>query len=460
MVVTPGIVIAGTRSGVGKTSLALGIVAALRRRGLEVQPFKVGPDFLDPTYLRRASGRECYNLDPWMCGRSYVGDIYSRAVEDADIAVIEGVMGMYDGASVDSSEGSTADVAGLLEIPVVLLAEAGGRARSFGALVEGFARFEEKPELAGAVANRVGSGRHGEMLGEALESCGAPPMLGALPDGAFPSLSDRHLGLISADETLLSREKLDDFAEACEQHLDLDRLLEVAGCDLPSVPRARMDDVGDTNPARIALARDRAFHFYYPDNLEHLQAAGAELIEFSPLHQDSMPKADGLYLGGGYPEELAVELSANESMRESVASFCRSGRPVYAECGGLMYLCRAIRTLDGKRHGMCGVLPAEVKMLERFRALGYAEVEIQESCPLGCPGRRLRGHEFHYSQISSDRMQGSGWRTVYGVRKRRGDANSREGYLNGNVLASYIHLHFASCPEAATDFVRLCAEDR
>lgn len=451
----PRLVIAGTESGVGKTSVAIGLVRALRRRGLAVQPFKVGPDFLDPTYLRLAAGRECYNLDPWMCGENYVQRLFARASADADVAVVEGVMGMYDGASPDSSEGSTAALAALLEAPVVLLANAGGVARSFAAVVKGYAEFESRPGVAGVLANRVGSDRHADMLRTALQSTDAPPLLGAFPREAFPELADRHLGLVTADEDILPDRIIEHFAAACEQHIDLDRLMTVAEnaaeLDVPA------DDRPPVEPhVRLAIARDRAFHFYYPDNLEMLEALGAELVPFSPVTDAELPETDALYLGGGYPEEFAPKLSANESMRNSIRTFCEAGHPVYAECGGLMYLSRALQTTGGEEFPMCGVLPSRVRMLSRRRALGYAEVELTDDCLLGPQGRTLRGHEFHYSELLDDPADHPQWSTAYSVRKRRSGAPSAEGYRRGNVLASYVHLHLAGRPQSIESFLEHC----
>ncbi len=441
----PRLVIAGTESGVGKTSVALGMVRALRRRGLSVQPFKIGPDFLDPTYLRIAADRECYNLDPWMCGEQYVRQLFTRTSTEADVAVIEGVMGMYDGASPESSAGSTAALAQLLDAPVLLLANAGGLARSFAAIISGFAHFEPSPGVAGAIANRVGSHRHAGMLGSALESIDGPPLLGAIPKQSLPDLPDRHLGLVTASEDILPDDLANDFAEACEQHLQIDRILEVAR-DVPQLERPDQNTPAREEHMRLAVARDRAFHFYYPDNLEMLSRLGARIIPFSPIQDESVPEADALYLGGGYPEEYAEALSDNESMRRSVRTFCSSGAPVYAECGGLMYLSRALKTKQGDAYSMCDVLPGRVRMLDRRRALGYTEVTLQKDCLLGPAGTTVRGHEFHYSELTTDPCDDRNWTTAYTLRKRSAGTPREEGYTNGNVLASYVHLHLASRP--------------
>lgn len=429
----------------GKTSVALGMVRALRRRGLSVQPFKIGPDFLDPSYLQIAAGRTCYNLDPWMCGPDYVRQLFARVTDDAEMAVIEGVMGMYDGASPESSAGSTAAVAKLLDAPVILIANAGGLARSFAAIVQGFANFESEPHMVGAIANRVGSERHTDMLRRALASTNTPALVGALPKQSLPNLPDRHLGLVTANDNILPDDVVDGFAAACEQHLDLDRILDLAR-NTPDLTTHHRRPPARGARMRLAIARDRAFHFYYPDNLEMLEWLGATLVPFSPVDDESMPDADALYLGGGYPEEYARALSNNGSMRESVRDFCNSGGQVYAECGGLMYLSRSLKATGGEEFPMCNVLPTDVRMLDQRRALGYTEVSLQRDCIIGPAGTTIRGHEFHYSELMSDPTDDDNWSTAYSLHKRSSGTPQSEGYTNGNVLASYVHLHLASRP--------------
>ncbi|MBM4044576.1 MAG: cobyrinate a,c-diamide synthase [Planctomycetes bacterium] len=476
------LVIAGAQSGVGKTSVSLGLARALTRRGLRVQTFKVGPDFLDPTYLALASGRTCYNLDTWMCGKDYVRQLFARATVDADVALVEGVMGLFDGASPVTSEGSTAEVAALLDAPVLLVANAHGVARSFAALVKGFVEFEggkgdryilpERPEgccaqnvpvpfsgpcVAGVIANQCGSGRHKAWLADSLRSAALPPLVGAVPRQAFPELRSRHLGLVTADCEILPPDVLDRLADACEQHIDLDAVLGIArsvsplNVSVPAPPRRRPG-------VRIGVARDRAFHFYYPDNLQALELHGAELVPFSPMADDGLPGGlHGLYLGGGYPEENLEALSANRRMLQAVREFAESGRPVYAECGGLMYLAQEVERTDGTRLPLAGVLPVGVRMLGRLKSLGYVEVALTEDSLWGQRGATLRGHEFHYSELVGSP---AGWRTVYSLRRRRSDAVDAEGFQKGRVLASYVHLHLASRPEAVEWFLRQCEESK
>ncbi|HOD80508.1 MAG: Cobyrinic acid A,C-diamide synthase [Planctomycetes bacterium ADurb.Bin126] len=460
----PTILLGGTASGVGKTSLTLGIVRAMRRRGMRVQTFKVGPDFLDPTYLAAASGRTCYNLDGWMTGRDYVRGLFARACGDADLAVIEGVMGLFDGAEADSLEGSSAQVAAWLDSPVLLVANAHGASRSLAAAVRGFASFEPSVRVAGVIANRCGSDRHVEGLRTSLQAASCPPLVGAIPRDALPALQHRHLGLLTADSDTLTEQTLEALADAAERWVELDAVMALARTGRNHQDhedhedrKGRDRDHKDQTRCRIGVARDRAFHFYYPDNLEALRAAGAELAEFSPLTDRELPEGvDGLYFGGGYPEVHAAELAANAPMRTAVREFADRGGCIYAECGGLIYLGRTLRGLDGASHQMAGVLPVVTRMLERLRTLGYVEVELAADAAWGAAGQRLRGHEFHYSEIESDELAGGGWERAYRLNRRRGGVERSEGFQRGRVLASYVHLHWASRPEAAGRLVDAC----
>lgn len=451
------LVIAGTSSGAGKTSVSLGLARAFTRRGLKVQTFKVGPDYLDPTYLRLASGRTCYNLDCWMCGSEYAAELFARKTRGADLALVEGVMGLFDGTSAATSEGSTAEIARLLGASVVLVANAKSVARSFGALVKGYAEFEDDLSMAGVIANRCGSERHVSLLRDVLASAGTPPLLGGMPQGSLPELPHRHLGLITADSPDLDEGLFDALADACEKHLDLDALLGAAR----PVSMCSYDDEPPPPPSgkskvRIGVARDEAFHFYYPDNLEALERGGAEIVPFSPLADAELPPSlDAIYLGGGYPEAHARRLSENKSMRRATSEFAASGGIVYAECGGLMYLARALVDTDGTRFPMAQVLPLETRMRTRRKALGYVEVTLEGDSLWGKKGDTLRGHEYHYSEVIPG-AEDDGWRRAYSVRRNRDGAQHLGGFQAGNVLAGYIHLHFASRPVAVESFLATC----
>lgn len=454
------LVIAGTSSGVGKTSLTLGLTAALRRRGLKVQTFKVGPDFLDPTWLSLASGRPCINLDGWMCGPQYVQEQFAKVSADADIAIIEGVMGLFDGADPASAQGSTAEIARWLDAPVLLVVNAHGMARSLAALVKGYAEFDPELHLAGTIANRCGSARHADWLGDALAAVGLPPLAGAVMRASLPSLPSRHLGLVTADRQNLTTEALNLLADAVEQQLDLPRILWLAEkvSPIPAIaPSATSVTAG--RPVRIGLAFDEAFHFYYPDNLQALEAAGATLVRFSPMHDDALPAdLDALFLGGGYPEEHAAILEANHAMRQAVAAFAAADRPIYAECGGLMYLSEGIELRDGTLHAMAGALPFATRMLANRKRLGYAEVRQLAHGPFGAADTCLRGHEFHYSEAVTE-PSAPGWQPAWQVCYRRAAAPVREGFTRGRLFASYVHIHFASRHDAARAFVDFCRGD-
>lgn len=455
----PRFVVAGTASGTGKTSVALGLVCALKERGLRVQTFKVGPDFLDPSYLALASGRPCYNLDGWMSGRDYVKTLFARTTRDADVAVIEGVMGLFDGADATTLSGSTAEIAIWLDAPVLLVVSAQGAARSVAATVCGFVHFEQGIRIGGVVANHCGSAGHAELLADALRAAGLPSLVGALTDGALPSLPSRHLGLVTANDHVLTNGTLRRFAQALEQQASLDAIMRLAKSG-PALPEFRANiEERPVATVRVAVARDEAFHFYYPDNLQALEAAGAELVYFSPLRDARLPEdCAGVYIGGGYPEVHGAELGSNQSMSESIRMFADAGHPVYAECGGLMYLSQGIETQDGNRHELVGLLPVWTRMLKRRKALGYVEATPLRDSLFATRGAVLRGHEFHYSELLSPGVKDQQWVPAYTTRRRRNAEDAMEGFHRGNVLASYVHVHFASQPGAASRFVQICQE--
>lgn len=449
------LVIAGTSSGVGKTTITVGLLRALQRRGLRVAAFKCGPDYLDPTYHTRAAGATCHNLDGWMMGQEAVTATFTRATRGADIALIEGVMGLYDGASPTGDEGSTAEIARWLGAPVVLVVDASGMARSIAALASGFAAFDPRIAIAGVIANRIGSRSHLEILRKAATSAAAPRVVGGLPVDAALAFPERHLGLRTADRDAIPEALFAAWGERVAEWLDVDALLAAARA-ASAEPSAQVDASAPAAApiCRIGLASDEAFHFYYDDNLRRLEQLGAELVRFSPIRDDKLPAVDGLYFGGGYPEVHAEALAGNAGLRAEIAAFAQARGPIYAECGGLMYLASAIKTLDGRRHEMVGILAGEVEMRDRLVALGYVEVETQEPTLLGGPGLRFRGHQFRYSELQLTGAVDQ----VYTVRRRRGGDVVREGYRIGSTLASYVHAHWASNPLAARGFVAACAE--
>jgi len=450
---TRGIVIAGTQSGVGKTTVTLGMIAALRRRGLTVQPFKVGPDFIDPGHHTRAAGRVCRNLDGWMLSQEDNLALFRRHAGEADIAVVEGVMGLFDGYDGLSEAGSTAQIAKWLGLPVLLVVDARSMARSAAALVHGFATFDPALTLAGVFCNRVGGAAHLKYLEQSLSQLDGIKCLGGLPRETELAIPERHLGLFTAEDHPLEEKRLEHLADCLERHLDLDGLLAA----LPVLPIPAETPVAEEpHTVRLGVARDQAFCFYYQENLELLARYGAELVPFSPLNDRVLPEnLHGLYLGGGYPELSAASLAANMGMKRSIARQAAAGLPIYAECGGLMYLSQEIEDLEGKRHPMAGVLPLQVRMLPRLRALGYREVTLAASGLLGPAGTRARGHEFHYSEIVAGT---AGLAKQYQITARQGQKAAPEGYCLNRVLASYVHLHFLSNPEVARHLVAKCRE--
>ena len=447
-----GFLLAGTSSGVGKTTVSLAIIAAMRRRGLTVQGFKGGPDFLDTGHHTRISGRIARNLDTWMFSPAANIEVVVEASLNADAILVEGMMGLFDGKSGDSETGSSAEIAKLLKLPVVLVLDAGKSARSLAAVVLGFETFDRDLLLAGVILNQVASERHYRLLESAIVTSCRTPLLGWLPRDADISIPERHLGLQTAEEAVSSEataRQIEALGTLGEKYLQLDRLLSLE-CGLAARRRAEpLKRVEAT--VRIGVARDLSFSFYYEDNLDLLRDAGATIVSFSPMQDEAVPEhLDGLYLGGGYPELHAQLLSANGSMLASIRAFVACGKPVYAECGGMIYLSQDLTTTDGVTHAMAGILPFRVEMTGKLVHFGYVTVELMLDCLLGPAGTVLRGHSFHYSRLVNEAIV----ETAYDVRYSLSGKQESEGYSVGNVLASYIHLHFRSAPSMAESFVQ------
>ncbi len=451
-----GVLIAGTASGVGKTTVTLALLAALRRRGLIVQAFKSGPDFLDTGHHTRISGRTARNLDTWMLGLEANKDVLRQAAQGADAILAEGMMGFFDGKDGATESGSSAEIAKLLELPVILVVDASKSARSIAAVVLGFELFDPQLPLAGVILNRVASDRHFRMLETAILSACKTPVLGWLPRDSAITIPERHLGLQTTeeldeheDQSGITDRQIEALGLLAEKHLDVDRILSFeCGLDLQSKPVPRQST--SVGSVRIGVARDRAFSFYYEDNFDLLRQHGAVIVPFSPLHDLSVPEnIDALYLGGGYPELYAEQLSANAAMRASIQAFAASGRPVYAECGGMIYLSRQLTLTSGVAHSMAGVFPFVMEMTGKLQQFGYVTVELTDDCLLGARGTIIRGHSFHYSCM----LDASGADTHYRVHYSLSGKHEAEGYGVGNVLASYIHLHFRAAPAVALHFV-------
>ncbi len=444
-----GIVVTGTHSGCGKTTVTLGLLAAFRKKGLEVQPFKAGPDFIDTGLHRLITGRPSRNLDLWMCGKQAALECFKRHAENADISVIEGVMGMYDG------EFSTAMLASTLGVQAVLVVDAYGMAESAGAIVRGFDTFTTSGLLRGVIFNRVASDSHFKRLKDSVQNV---PVLGYLPRDLDFEIPHRHLGLFVAEEAPIASDAIDKLADAVIEHIDIDSIVKISSSVVNSLSDVTPSHLHTftSSAVRIAVAYDKAFCFYYEDNLDLLRQAGAELVFFSPLSGQHIPAdADAVYIGGGYPELYAEALSGNSAMLASVNAWAASGRPLYAECGGLMYLSQGIYDFDGNFFKMAGVFPFETQMNKGRLHLGYREIMLEGDCILGKKGESLRGHEFHYSGI----VNSAETDRIYSVRNRSGQPLPGDGYRVNRTLASYVHLHFASNSAIADSFIK-CAKEK
>lgn len=437
----PRVVVAGTHSGVGKTTIATGLMAALRARGLRVGAAKVGPDFIDPGYHALATGRPSRNLDPWMCGPDAMPPLAARAGEGCDILVVEGVMGLFDGAA-DATLSSTADVAVGLDAPVVLVVDAASASTSVAAVVHGFATFDPRVRLDGVVLNRVASDGHEAMLRSAISPLGIP-VVGVLHRDPEVAWRDRHLGLVPVIERPAEvAASLRGLAGLIEAHCDLDAILAVAR-RAPATTASPAPAAARVGDARVAVAAGPAFSFCYPDNLEMLRAAGAELVEFDPCTDDRLPDGcTGLIAGGGFPEVYVDALSENAPLLAEVRRRVDDGLVVWAECGGLVWLGQG---LDGR--GLAGVVDTRAVMRDRV-TLGYRQATTRVDSPLGPAGTSLRGHEFHYSTVEppGDALDLTG---------RHGP--SRAGFANERLLASYLHLHLGARPDIAEHVVRACS---
>jgi cobyrinic acid a,c-diamide synthase len=448
------VVIAGVRSGVGKTTIATGIMGALARRGCRVQPFKAGPDYIDPSYHQLACGVPSRNLDTWLLPHQAVLELFQRASAKGQISVVEGVMGVFDGHSSLSEEGSTAQLAKLLNAPVILVADAAKVARSVAAEVLGYQQFDPDLRLAGVILNGVGGPRHLEFCQPQIEATTGLPVLGYLPRREEFVQPERHLGLIPTVEGTVVQDWYNALIAQVEETIDLNRIIQLASTAYPPQVSAGVYPA-EPQPKRavIAVARDKAFSFYYQDSLDLLEAWGAELVPFSPLEDDCLPEgASGIYIGGGFPEMFAQELAENTQMQHSLREAVRRGVPTYAECGGLMYLGQSLSDLEGTQYPMVGVIPVVSSMAGRRLTLGYREVESCTDSPLLRRGQRVRGHEFHWSVLEqpADPEQ-----SVYRVIDQ---SNRPEGFQIGSVWASYIHIHLGSDPSLAPRFVDTCAK--
>ncbi len=439
-----------TQSNSGKTTLSMALMAALRKKGRVVQPYKVGPDYIDPMYHREATGRWSRNLDSFMLPAPTIRYLFHKNCRVADVAVVEGVMGLFDGKSGFSKEGSSAHIAEILNLPVILIVNGNGMSLSAAALVNGFKDFSKTTKIGGVILNQVKTESGYRFLKEIIESQCHLPVFGYLPKDPAFALNDRHLGLYCSGEVENLREKLDLLADAVLAHIDLDGLLSACRFEIrrvapPSVPRPLDGKV------RIGVARDAAFNFYYQDSLELLGELGAEIVPFSPLKDDALPDVDGLYLGGGYPELNLDALSDNVSFRADLKKALENGMVCYAECGGFIYLGRSM-TYEGHRRELTGFFPFDFAMTDRLQRFGYMEAAIRPGTPFTPEkGLSIRGHEFHYTK----RVDSEEYPHVYDVTKERRTAKVtwEEGYVKNNTVGGYPHFHFYANPAAARNFL-------
>ncbi len=455
---TPRLVIAGTASSVGKTTLAAGLMAALKAQGLTVQSFKVGPDYIDPAYLAHVTGRPCRNLDSWMLGEGALRQVLAQGCLGADFAIIEGVMGLFDGRG-GGSEGSTAEVAHAIRAPVILVIDVGRMSESAAAVALGFKNYSPGFKLAGVLLNNVGSDGHRRTVEDAIWNVAKLPVLGALPAMAELGIPERQLGLLPVMENKDWDRIIGLLADAITRHVDLNLLRRIGEKAelLPLVPK-KVFQGKPAGPAqiRLAVAYDDAFNFYYPENFELLEENGAEIVPFSPLEDSHLPQGvSGVYLGGGFPEVFVEPLAKNHSMAEALQRAHRSGMPIYAECGGLMYLGRSLRTEDGTSHAMANVIPVDVEMDGQIHRFGYRQLMTLEDSILSPKGQFYRGHEFHWSRIVN---HDGGLKPAYQMLNAEGDLIGYEGFVAPNLLASYVHLHFGQNPLLTEKLVTHCRE--
>lgn len=444
-----GFAVCGTGSGVGKTTISAGLMAALRKRGLRVQPFKCGPDFIDPGHHARVCGRPSHNLDTWLLSSDRNREIFVAACNGADVAILEGMMGLFDGVRGKGEQGSSAEVAKLLGLPTLLVVDASSAARSVAAVVHGFRSFDPQLRVAGVILNRVAGHNHARMLVEAVQALDPTLPVGWIPADQQIGLRERHLGLQTAEESSWTDSAADRLVSLIEAGVPLDQLLE--NCNIDPIPQKQEADSPRSRVARIGVARDRAFCFYYEAALAELRRHGAELVEFSPLSDSKLPNdLDGLYFGGGYPELFVEVLSSNTPFLADLRRFAERGHPIYGECGGLMFLGRQLRTRDGRQWPMANLLSLSVEMTEELVHFGYAEIRFVHD-GFAEKGTCLHGHSFHYSCI----VDAGNVEKKAVVHYSLSGESCEEGFASGNVFGSYIHLHFAAAPLVAKRFIAM-----
>jgi cobyrinic acid a,c-diamide synthase len=453
---TARLMIAAPQGRSGKTTVAIGLCAALRESGMKVKPFKKGPDYIDPSWLTAAAGVPCSNLDLFMFDHAALVRGFREDCAGADLALIEASMGLYDSPREDG-EGSSAWLARELQAPIILVVNCSRMTRSAAAMVSGYINFEPGTPVAGVILNHVGNPRHESTIVSAVERHCGIPVLGALPRDDRLAIRERHLGIVPLQEQAEAATMIDRIGSVLRQYADIDRIVEIAReadrlprrCEPKAWQEAKQPAVASV---KIGVLADKAFSFYYPENLDALQQNGAQLIYIDSLRDNHLPAIDALYIGGGFPELYAAELEANDGLRQEISAGAESGLPVYAECAGLIYLCRSV-TSGGRTHSMCGVLPADALIEKKPQGHGYVSAEVTGRNPFFPPGALLKGHEFHYSRLlNPGRMH-----YAYRITRGNGIDGRNDGIIHKNVLASYMHLHARGVPSWAKNFVRLAA---
>lgn len=457
MIKVPRMILAGDRSSAGKTTISVGLMAILHENGYKVQPFKVGLDYIDPSYHTMVTGRQSGNLDGFLMSDRAIIESFEHSIEGSDIAVIEGVRGLYEGLESLSDVGSTAQIAKILKTPVIMIVDAQSITRSTAAIVKGYRSFDKGVNIRGVILNKIGSERHAEKARLAIEKYTDVEVLGTIPRNKAMGLTMRHLGLIPAREGASRVEDFDQrisrIKSVIKDHLNINRIIEIAN-EAPRIKSFKPEvftKEADTG-IKIGVALDESFNFYYKDNLDLLSLKGAEIVYFSPLHDRQIPEVDGIIIGGGYPEIYAKELADNETMRQSILEASKKGMPIYAECGGLMYLTQSLECEDGKCYDMVGAVGGKASM-KHIRTIGYVMGCIEKDTPIGLEGTMFKGHEFHHSVIV-DIPEDT--RFAYRMDRGIGIKDGLDGIIAGNTLASYTHLHAASYLPFAKKFVEAC----
>ncbi|MBQ2636881.1 MAG: Ni-sirohydrochlorin a,c-diamide synthase [Methanobrevibacter sp.] len=444
------IILAGTGSAVGKTTISTGIMEALSEK-FNVQPFKVGPDYIDPSYHTLATGNTSRNLDSFFMTSGQVRDSYLKGMNSKDIAVIEGVRGLYEGIDSINDIGSTASIAKSLKAPVILIVNSRSLVKSAAALVLGFKALDPEINIAGVILNKVKNKAHYQKTKRSIEEITKTEVIGGIIRDDSISIEQRHLGLVPARERENSLKFIDLWSEVIKNSIDLDRLVEIA----KTAPKITSEIIpiwnkGNKQPVKIAVAYDEVFNFYYKENIESLEANNAKIQYFSPLNDEDLPDADGLYIGGGYPELFSRELSKNKGMLKQIKDFHLENRPIFAECGGLMYLMNSIHD-----DGQVGIYPYKSILTDRVQALKYTIAEVTEDNIISKKGERFHGHEFHYSKVIVDELKNP---LAFKITRGKGSYNLQDGFMEKNTLASYVHTHVAAMPNFATNFTTSAKE--